>query len=537
MNSTKAVQPKPDYCKYRDLISDISKGYTQIPKFQRDFVWEKKKSAELIDSILKGYPIGTFILWKTRERLNNVKRLGNQDLSKVPDDDFVKYILDGQQRIASLFVIVEGLTIDKDGRKENYKNIYIDLEAQYDSENIVKVDEPMGRHITVHALLNEKISDLANEYKGYLEKIDAYQDALRNYDFSTILISEYPMEKAVEVFNRINTTGKPLTLFEIMVAKTYDDQSFDLREKYDSLHEDLSNVTYEIPPSQILQCISVNVTGECKRKTILGLSSTQIIDAWDKTVDAINKTVDHLRTSFAIPASRLLPYPALLVPFSYFFFKNGKSPTSQQDVYLREYFWRTALTSRFTSSVESKLAVDCKLMETIISGQRPQYGKEFNVAIKKEDIRSLQFHVGESINNAILCVMAAAGPRSFKNGSSIILNNSRLHASNSKNYHHFFPKAFLKRQKVENSKLNLISNITLVEDCVNKEIKDNPPSVYMQKFNQPSYDLDGIMKTHLIDDLAKYGVWTDDYEAFIDARTDRIWTELVARFDPSGLGA
>lgn len=535
MSSTEPAQPKPDFCKYQTLISDIERGYMQIPRFQRDFVWEKKKSADLIDSILKGYPIGTFVIWRTRERLNNVKRLGNQDLPEIPSDDFVKYVLDGQQRLASLFVIVNGLSVEKDGRREDYRNIYIDLDAQDDSESVVKTDRPAGRHITVYDLLNRGIAELANEYKEHLEKIQAYQNALRGYDFSTILISEYPMEKAVEVFNRINTTGKPLTLFEIMVAKTYDDQSFDLRDKYDALCEKLSDVTYEIPPSQFLQCISINMEkGECTRKTILGLPSKGIAGVWKKTAAAIEKAVDHFRISYKIPASRLLPYPALIVPFSYFFFKNEGGPTSQQDIYLKEYFWRAALTSRFTSSVESKLAADCKLMDTIIKGQRPRYGKEFNVAIKKDDIQNLSFRVGESVNNAILCVMAAAGPKSFKKGSDIILNNSYLHTSNSKNYHHFFPKAFLKAQKVEGGKANLISNITLVEDRVNKEIKDSPPSKYMEKFRGQGHDLDSIAKTHLIDDLDGYGVWKNDYEAFIEARSGRIWEELAARFDPSG---
>ena len=58
-------QPKPDSKKYTDLISEIQKGQIKIPKFQRDFVWSIDKTAKLLDSILKGYPIGTFILWET----------------------------------------------------------------------------------------------------------------------------------------------------------------------------------------------------------------------------------------------------------------------------------------------------------------------------------------------------------------------------------------------------------------------------------------------------------------------------------------
>ena len=78
-------QPKPDSKKYTDLISEIQKGQIKIPKFQRDFVWSIEKTSKLLDSILKGYPIGTFILWETNERLNDIKNIGNLDLPPIPD--------------------------------------------------------------------------------------------------------------------------------------------------------------------------------------------------------------------------------------------------------------------------------------------------------------------------------------------------------------------------------------------------------------------------------------------------------------------
>ena len=102
-------QPKPQPMKYDDLVADIKRGYIKIPKFQRDFVWTIEQTAELLDSIIKGYPIGTFIFWKTRERLRSIKDIGGADLPSSPEGDAVEYILDGQQRIASLFAALEGL--------------------------------------------------------------------------------------------------------------------------------------------------------------------------------------------------------------------------------------------------------------------------------------------------------------------------------------------------------------------------------------------------------------------------------------------
>ena len=63
-----------------ELINDIKRGFIKIPQFQRDFIWSKEKAASLMDSILKGYPIGTMILWKTKETLRSIRNLGGINL-------------------------------------------------------------------------------------------------------------------------------------------------------------------------------------------------------------------------------------------------------------------------------------------------------------------------------------------------------------------------------------------------------------------------------------------------------------------------
>ena len=73
-------QPKPQSKEYKDLIRELEKGIIQIPKFQRNFVWSLEKTTGLLDSILRGYPIGTFILWRTGERINSVKKIGDKKL-------------------------------------------------------------------------------------------------------------------------------------------------------------------------------------------------------------------------------------------------------------------------------------------------------------------------------------------------------------------------------------------------------------------------------------------------------------------------
>ena len=108
------LQPDNHNKKYEALFVEIDTGQIKLPMFQREFVWEKEQSAKLIDSILKGFPIGTFIFWKTREELRSYKDIGNHTLPETPEGDYAQYILDGQQRITSLYAIRKGITTLED---------------------------------------------------------------------------------------------------------------------------------------------------------------------------------------------------------------------------------------------------------------------------------------------------------------------------------------------------------------------------------------------------------------------------------------
>ena len=129
--------PQPTHKNYTTLISNIENGEIKIPQFQRDFVWTLQRSAELLDSVVKGYPIGTFIFWLTRERLRSVKELGNAKLPPAKKGETVSFVLDGQQRLTSLFAAMKGLEIVREsGQQTDFSEIYIDLNAS-ESDTIV----------------------------------------------------------------------------------------------------------------------------------------------------------------------------------------------------------------------------------------------------------------------------------------------------------------------------------------------------------------------------------------------------------------
>lgn len=487
----------------------------------------------MIDSIIKGYPIGTFIFWRTKERLRSVRDIGEQILPEPDAGESVDYVLDGQQRLTSLFASLKGINLVREnGKEDDFSKIFIDLEAE-DSNQIVTT-ETEGKLqtslISVLDLLAGDFRKLAAYPDKFHDKLTTYKNRIESYQYSVIQVKDAPIDIATEIFTRINVGGKPLSLFEIMVAKTYDhNREFDLSDKFQELVESLRPLDYEtISDATVLQTISIIISKECTRKTILKLDKNDFIDAWDKAVDAIQRTVEYFRNFYRIPVSQLLPYNALIVPFSYFFYHHNDRPIDDKQKFLEDFFWRCSLSGRYSSAVESKLSQDIKRIDKIIDGELPNY--DWSVDTSEDFIKNNGwFSAARSYVKAILCIYAYAQPKSFNNNSIVNISNYWLKQANSKNYHHFFPKSYLKKKEYENFRINHILNITIVDDFLNKrEIGAKAPSNYMGKFQSNSH-LETTMKTHLIEDLESFGIWKDDYDRFFDEREKVVSRELSER--------
>jgi hypothetical protein len=538
------MQPQNQTQKYDFLFSDIDSGVIKIPKFQRDFVWTKDQTARLIDSIIKGYPIGTFIFWQTQDELRHFKEIGNITLPSTPVGSTVKYVLDGQQRITSLYAVRKGVIFTVQGKEVDYKDICIDLDASVESEEPAVLVEPPEdkRYITVFDLLNNNLTTFISNYNvEEIEKIQIYKQRLTTYDFSTIMIIDYPLDIACDVFTRINTGGTELTLFEIMVAKTYDaEKDFDLSYKYDMLIDsknngkDLEDADFDTIPAQtVLQCVSACLQAQVKRRDILKISRDDFINTWPRVVDAIFLAVDWVTSSLRVPVSELMPYNALLVPITYIFHKNNLEPLdSTQSVLLQQYFWWASLTNRFSSGVETKIEQDLHRIDDILDGKEPTYRGE-EVKLTLEDLKFRWFSAGDAFCKAILCLYAYHQPKRFNNNDLVKIDNSWLKMVNSKNYHHFFPNAYLKNKGYAYWQSNSILNITIVDDFLNKrKIKARAPKDYLEEFKHENKHFQETMNSHLVNDPDNFGIWDDDYEKFLEERGKVVLSEIESRLNP-----
>lgn len=528
--------PEPQTRTFSSLVAEIDKGQVKIPQFQRDFVWSMEKSAAVIDSIIKGYPIGTFIFWRTTERLRSVRNIGNQNLPELDGSESVDYVLDGQQRLTSLYACLKGAKIERgdSNRIDDYSKVFIDLSASSD-EQIVKTEAAEllveKKAISVLDLLAGDFQLLASYPPEFHENLKKYKSRIESYQYSIIQIKDAPIAIATEIFTRINVGGKPLTLFEIMVAKTYDhDRNFDLSNEFDSLVDALQPVDYEtISDATVLQAVALVLKKECKRQVILQIDKDKFIDAWPRVVEAIKSSVEYFRNFFRIPVSALLPYNALIAPFAYFFYHHADKPTGDKQKYLQDFFWRCSLGARYSSSVESKLAQDVRKIDEILAGNLPKY--DWGIDLSEDFLTNNGwFSAGRSYVKAILCLYSYHQPKSFNDGSLVNISNNWLKRANSKNYHHFFPRAYLRKEGYDDWYANHVLNITIVDDFLNKrEIGAKAPSKYMAKFQKQNPELGKTMRSHLISDLDKFGIWENDYEAFMAKRATAVKKELEKR--------
>jgi len=526
--------PSPTHSNYTNLLTDIERGQVKIPQFQRDFVWTIQKSAALIDSILKGYPVGTFIFWSTKDRLRSVRELGNTKLPEPKEGETVSFVLDGQQRLTSLYASLRGIKVHRNsGKEDDFAQIFINLDATEDDQIVFTdvLELTDASWIRLHDLIYGGFQQLAAYPQRYHARLSEYRRRVESYDFSIIQVKDVPIDVATEIFTRINVGGRPLSLFEIMVAKTYDEtRRFDLSEKFNELIARLTPINYEtISRANLLQLISVILKKDCKKQTILKIGKMDFIDTWPRAVDAFERAVEFFRNSYRIPVSRLLPYNTLLVPFAYFFYHHPDKPSADQRPLLEDFFWRCSLAARYSSSAESKLAQDVRRIDSILAGKSPDYDWAVDIT-PKFLLDNGWFNAGRSSIKAILCLYAFQQPKSFNDNSLVNIQNYWLKQANSKNYHHFFPRSYLDKHKIEGWKINNIMNITIVDDYLNKrEIRAKPPSIYMNGFKKSNKDLAETMKSHLIGDLDEFGIWGDDFEVFIEKRAILISAELGKR--------
>lgn len=206
-----------------NLMLSVSSGEYRIPQFQREYVWERTKVNELFDSIFNQYPIGSVFLWNAGREYNSLFRHSvNLGIKPVEKDDNIKFVLDGQQRITSLYLALNGLSVSN----TDYSHVCFDAE----NSNFAHREPNSRRYFSVSEIWGNGVPLIMNAPQEYALSLQRCWTALQNYPVSIVEVKDKDLEAVSKIFRRINQGGKRLDRFDLISAIAFT-EDFDLRER------------------------------------------------------------------------------------------------------------------------------------------------------------------------------------------------------------------------------------------------------------------------------------------------------------------
>lgn len=430
------------------LLDDIDKGLLRIPRFQREVVWELKDSVLLLDSIYRGFPIGSLVIWETGEHLPDVRAIGDLDLPAPPGNQIPSYILDGQQRLTSIYACAREAKVRSKKRKSPVNYIaWFDLDRK-----CFTTDRPVNG-VTFKQLIATNYDEYRDPLTAPHRKVftESRKILLEDYRFSTIVIRDRKLEEACVIFERINNSGKKLTIFDLLVAKVYP-LNFDLRKEWKQLDRNLKTFRGMNPilPMQALSLLTVKLqdgkAGDrygCHKRHLLAIQPELIKGRWTDIKDGVRLAVDFLVNHVGVPTIKLVPYEAPIALYTLFFLLNSKyGPNEKQARQLAEYFWCSCASSRYGGSPESSMEEDAQSIRAIQQGTltgKWVWARPLTAAM----ILGTRYDRRDALVQTILCHLASRQPRSFKSNTPIPIAKE-FSKFNATDFHHIFPQGWLK---------------------------------------------------------------------------------------------
>jgi hypothetical protein len=509
--------------KINNLVTRIAAGEVKIPPLQRPFVWKVSQIIELLESIYNDYPIGSILWWETNEKLPSERNIAGFKLPEKPESHPFYYVLDGQQRLSSLYgVFCDERTLGDCG--DEYKvdpsifeiffdcgekrfvhladkidgTIYFEMKALFDpskyADALVKASDPNKRIIT----------DLYNKFT--------------NYEIPIVVTKKRELEEVGIIFERVNNTGTKLDLFDLMVALTWT-TDFHLQNEFKDIQSFLKKKNFDgIKNKVLLQCISVMLRESCKTKVITSLKGAEIRDNIAALKESLKKTIDFLSTELKIGSREVLPHAHQVVPLCYLYSKVT-TPSADQINAMKKWFWKTSFSTRYSAGTDKNVDEDVILFKKLVEDNELACFDDLKHAVTMEVLKTTKFLRSNPFSRAFVVLLANKAPLNLTNGSSVDVGIA-LSSFNQKEYHHVFPDAHLERTGVSRDKINSLCNFCLLPADANKIISDIAPSEYFTKII-PKAKYKDILQSNLLP-LTQEIYSKNEYDKFLDERSQKI---------------
>lgn len=513
------------------LVANIEKGYIQKPEMQREYVWKATRVRDLLDSLYRNYPSGTILLWETD--------------TDAPTSDFAistdknstsrpLLLLDGQQRLTSLSSVIRGTPIlVRDGRKLRQIEILFNLEHPDELVTLTEIDDAPGNtlqiideddiedddeeetlrdrfnqftfivstpqlinaptwvnvsevfasHSDAEFLKKAGVSSLDDPlYSKYSERLKNLRQ-IREYSYRLdVLEPTLSYEEVTEIFIRVNSLGVKLRSSDLALAQItakWRNSLVLFQEFQNQVHEE-RGLYFEL--GFFIKNLVISATGQSKFKTLGTLQKEELEAGWENAKRSITFALNFLNSNLKIDSLALLSSPFILHAIAYWGEFN-KFKVSQKEAELMKRWALIANTkSSYSSSAETKLDAD---LLAIRSGEGASgLLEKLETQLGRLDVTEAEIQ-GKSTNSGYFKAMFIAfredGAKDWSSKLEISVKHRGI--EDKLQFHHIFPKAFLKQNypELRRNQVNDISNLAFIGGRTNREISAKAPSDYLKK--------------------------------------------------------
>lgn len=555
----------------KDVLDAIARGDTQLPDFQRGWVWDDMHIKSLIASLSLSYPIGAVMFLEAGGVPFKPRLFEGVSLQPAPKPKTL--VLDGQQRLTSMYLSLRsGLPVKTRTEKgaEVNRVYFLDMakcldpaedreEAVISVPDSLRVTSDFGRKVdldlsTPALQFGQRLFPIALIFdtQGFMQWKMGYAthhgnaaDAmmflmrfeqevwLRFQQFKVPAIEltqDTPREAVCQVFEKVNTGGVTLTVFELMTA-TFAANEFNLREDWDARYERLTakhDVLTAIDGTSFLTAVTLLASYErhllsksavsCKRADVLRLELADFKQLQGR-VEAGFKKAAELLAEEKIFDAKSLPYATQMIPLASICARLTDK-ISQHGVKqkLLRWYWCGVFGELYGGANETRFGMDLPdVVQWLDGGSEPRTVRDASFAPTR--LLSLQSRLAAAYKG-LAALLMKHGSRDFIGGTPIDLNT---YFNNAIDIHHIFPRVWCEASKLPREKWNSVVNKAPLAAGTNRFIGGDAPSLYLsriQKNKQVSGEnLDEFLVSHVIPVAELRG---DDFDSFILRRASAL---------------
>ena len=508
--------------KIHTILGQIDLGSMALPEFQRGYVWNRDQVRDLMLSLYRKHPVGSLLTWATRTE--NADTRG--DGAVAPG--VVKLLLDGQQRITSLYGIIRGRPPRFfDGNAQAFTGLYFHLDDEaFEFYSPMKMkDDPLWINVTelMHQGVGPAITrlmarpELAPKLNAYVNRLAAI-DGVKEIDLHIEEVSgeDKTVDVVVEIFNRVNSGGTKLSKGDLALAKICAEWP-EARDQMKMRLEKWRRAGFQFKLDWLLRTINAVVTGEALFSALKDVDTPAFqagLLRAEKLVDSLlNLIASRLGLDHDLVLGSRYSLPLLA---RYLDRRGGHLSGARERDKMLYWYVHTLLWGRYSGSTESVLNQDLAYLDEtdgaldrLIDGLRQNRG---DLRLHPEDFsgwsRSARFYP--------LLYMMTRACHAQDWGTGVELSAFLLGHLSRLQIHHIFPKALLYKHGYKKAEVNAIANFTFLTQETNLLVSDRDPAVYLEEF-VARYP--GAVESHWIPmDRTLWRV--ENYPAFLTARRE-----------------